>query len=71
MYKKTGNELRESPSKGSKIVMKYINNYSDVGPILPQKAISYNDLVELSKAMDKKDFWVKSDLRLIFAIEDS
>ncbi|CDW72924.1 UNKNOWN [Stylonychia lemnae] len=71
MHKKTGVELRESPSKGSKIVMKYINNYQDVGPILPQKAISYNDLVELSKAIDKKETWVRSDLRLIFAIEDS
>jgi len=63
--------LRESPSKGSKIVMKYINNYPDVGPILPNKAISYTDLVELSKAIDKKETWVRSDLRLIFAIEDS
>jgi len=51
--------------------MKYINNYPDVGPILPQKAISYADLVELSKAIDKKETWIKSDLRLIFAIEDS
>eukprot|EP00347_Sterkiella_histriomuscorum_P017562 403348860 len=71
MHKKTGQELRESPSKNSKIVMKYINNYQDVGPILPQKAISHNDLVELSKAIDKKEMWVKSDMRLIFAIEDS
>lgn len=71
MHKKTGQELRESPSKNSRIVMKYINNYPDVGPIVPQKAISYNDLVELSKNLDKKEMWVRSDLRLIFAIEDS
>lgn len=51
--------------------MKYINNYPDVGPIVPQKAISYNDLVELSKNLDKKEMWVRSDLRLIFALEDS
>ena len=42
--KKTGQELRESPSKNSRIVMKYINSYADVGPILPQKALSYTDL---------------------------
>jgi hypothetical protein len=36
MHKKTGVELKESPSKNSKIAMKYINNYADVGPILPQ-----------------------------------
>lgn len=32
LHKKTGVELRESPSKGAKIVMKYINSYYDVGP---------------------------------------
>jgi len=30
--KKVGGDMKESPSKGSKIVMKYINNYADVGP---------------------------------------
>jgi hypothetical protein len=34
MHKKTGNELKSSPSKSSKIVMKYINNYPDVGPVI-------------------------------------
>jgi hypothetical protein len=68
--KKTGQELRESPSKNSRIIMKYINSYADVGPILPQKALSYSDLVELSKTIDKKEMWVRSDLRLIIAIED-
>ena len=33
MHKRTGVELRESPSKGSRIMMKYINSYPDVGPI--------------------------------------
>jgi hypothetical protein len=33
VHKKTGVELRESPSKGAKIVMKYINCYQDVGPV--------------------------------------
>jgi hypothetical protein len=32
MSKKTGAELRESPSKAAKIVMRYINSYPDVGP---------------------------------------
>lgn len=71
MHKKTGVELKQSPSKSNKIMMKYINNYQDVGPLLPQKALVYSDLVELAKNMEKKDFWVKSDLRLIFALEDT
>ena len=70
MHKKTGAELRESPSKGAKIVMKYINGYSDVGPIIAQKQISYNNLVEMSKEIDKREVWVRSDLRLIFALDD-
>lgn len=41
--------------------MKYINSYPDVGPILPQKALGYSDLVELAKNIDKKELWVKSD----------
>jgi hypothetical protein len=32
MHKKTGIELRQSPSKAAKIVMRYINCYADVGP---------------------------------------
>lgn len=32
MHKKTGAELRQSPSKNSKITMRYINCYADVGP---------------------------------------
>ena len=71
MHKKTGVELRESPSKAAKIVMRYINNYQDVGPIIAQPPITYTDLVELSKNLDKKEVWVRSDLRLIFSIEDS
>ncbi len=51
--------------------MRYINNYQDVGPIIAQPPITYTDLVELSKTIDKKDVWVRSDLRLIFSIEDS
>lgn len=34
LHKKTGAELRDSPSKSTKIVMRYINNYSDVGPVV-------------------------------------
>ena len=34
MHKKTGQEFRSSPSKAAKIVMKYINNYADVGPLV-------------------------------------
>ncbi len=49
LHKKTGIELRDSPSKGSKIVMKYINNYHDVGPIVAQKPISYQNLEEMAK----------------------
>ena len=32
LHKKTGAELKESPSKAAKIVLRYINNYPDVGP---------------------------------------
>jgi len=34
IHKKTGVELRESPSKAAKIILRYINNYADVGPII-------------------------------------
>ena len=70
LHKKTGVELRESPSKSAKIAMKYINTYSDVGPIIASPSVTYNDLVEMGKALDKKEMWVRSDLRLIFAVED-
>ena len=63
--------MRDSPSKAAKIVMRYINNYQDVGPIIQQPPITYSNLVELAKEIDKKEVWVKSDLRLIFSIEDS
>ena len=71
LHKRTGVELRDSPSKAAKIVMRYINNYQDVGPIIQQPPITYSNLVELAKEIDKKEVWVKSDLRLIFSIEDS
>lgn len=32
MHKRTGLELKQSPSKAAKIVMRYINSYADVGP---------------------------------------
>jgi hypothetical protein len=32
MHKRTGHEMKQSPSKASKIVMRYINSYADVGP---------------------------------------
>jgi hypothetical protein len=50
--------------------MKYINNYADVGPIVKPKEITYGDLIEMAKTIDKKEVWAKSDLRLIFSIED-
>jgi hypothetical protein len=71
MHKRTGVELRDSPSKAAKIVLRYINNYPDVGPIIAQPPITYNDLVEMAKTIDKNEVWVKSDLRLIFALDDS
>jgi len=70
LHKKTGIEVRESPSKGAKIVMKYINNYADVGPIKPKVPISYQNLEELAKNLDKREVWTRSDLRLIFAVDD-
>jgi hypothetical protein len=51
--------------------MRYINNYQDVGPIIQQPPITYSNLVEMAKELDKKELWVRSDLRLIFSIEDS
>lgn len=71
MQKKTGMDVKESPSKSSKINMKYISSYPDVGPQVANAPITYNDLVEMGKVLDKKELWVRSDLRLIFAIEDS
>ena len=71
VHKKTGVELRESPSKASKIILRYINSYPDVGPIINHPAITYSDLVEMAKKIDKKEVWVRSDLRLIFALEDT
>ena len=70
LHKKTGVELRESPSKSAKIAMKYINGYSDVGPIVASPSVTYSDLVDLGKTLDKKEVWVRSDLRLIFSVED-
>lgn len=71
LHKKTGVELRESPSKAAKIVMRYINNYADVGPIIAQPPITHQNLIEMAKTLDKKELWVKTDLRLIFSVEDS
>ncbi len=51
--------------------MKYINSYPDVGPIVAQKQITYENLIEMAKEIDKKEAWVRSDMRLIFALEDS
>ena len=69
MHKKTGIELRESPSKAAKIVLRYINSYADVGPVVAQAPITFEHLQEMAKNIDKKD-WVRSDLRLIFSHED-
>ena len=51
--------------------MRYINCYADVGPQIQQKTITYSDLVEMSKTIDKKDVWVRSDLRIMFAFDDT
>ena len=50
--------------------MKYISSYQDVGPVVQPKQVSYEDLLELAKEVDKKEFF-KSDMRLIFALDDS
>jgi len=34
IHKKSGVEIRESPSKAAKIILRYINSYPDVGPII-------------------------------------
>lgn len=70
LHKRTAIEMKSSPSKNHKIQMKYISSYQDVGPIIQPKQVSYDDLQELAKSVDKKEF-VKSDMRLIFALEDS
>ena len=63
--------MRDSPSKAAKIVMRYINNYADVGPIIAQPPITHQNLIEMAKTLDKKELWVKSDLRLIFSVADA
>jgi hypothetical protein len=71
LHKKTGVELRESPSKAAKIVMRYINNYADVGPVIANQPVTHQNLIEMAKTLDKKELWIKSDLRLIFAVDDT
>ena len=63
--------MRESPSKAAKIVMKYINSYPDVGPLVQPTQITYKDLVDMAQTLDKKELWVRSDLRLIFSQGDN
>ena len=70
LHKKTAVEMKSSPSKSHRIQMKYISSYQDVGPIVQPKQVSLEDLQELAKDVDKKEFY-KSDLRLIFALDDS
>ena len=71
VHKKTNIDTKESPSKSSKITLKYINNYPDVGPQVTASPVSLQELQNMAKTMDKKDMWIRSDLRLIFSIEDS
>jgi hypothetical protein len=71
LHKRTGIETRESPSKGAKIIMRYINAYPDVGPLIAQKEITTKDLEEMAKNFDKKEMWIRSDLRLIFSLTDT
>lgn len=71
LHKKTGIEVKQSPSKNSKIAMKYINSYTDVGPQIKSTPITHEDLIEMAKTIDKKECFVKTDLRLIFAINDN
>ena len=61
LHKKTANEKRESPSKAATIVMRYINSYPDVGPVVNKPPITHQDLVEMAKDIDKKEIWTKSD----------
>ena len=63
-------DLIESPSKTSKIVMRYIANLPDVGPSVKQQPVSYETLVDLAKNLDKAEIWSRNDLRLIFSMDD-
>ncbi len=51
--------------------MRYINSYQDVGPQIKQEPITFSDLTELAKSIDKKEIWVRSDQRLIFTDPDT
>jgi hypothetical protein len=51
--------------------MRYINAYPDVGPLIAQKEITTKDLDEMAKNFDKKEMWIRSDLRLIFSLTDT
>eukprot|EP00347_Sterkiella_histriomuscorum_P024380 403331322 len=67
IHKKTGIELRDSPSKSTKFSMRYINTYQDVGPQIANPKVTHENLKEMAKNLDKREVWIKSDLRLIFA----
>ena len=69
MGKMGATELKESPSKASKIILRYINPYLDVGQVIAQPAVTLDELKEMAKQIDKKETWIKSDQRLIFALE--
>ncbi len=63
-------DSKESPSKNSKIAMKYINSYNDVGPVIAQPKVNIGDLETMARDLNKKEMWVKSDMRLVFSLKD-
>lgn len=62
-------EKKDSPSKTTKIVMKYISSLADVGMQRSHQQIEYQTLVEMGKNFDKSEEWISSDLRLIFSLK--
>jgi hypothetical protein len=61
---------RDSPSKRSKIIMRYIAGMPDVGACVKQQPVARSSLLELSKSLNKAEVWTHNDLRLIFSLSD-
>ena len=60
--------MRDSPSKTTKIVLRYISNMPDVGSPTLHPPVTYQSLVEIAKTLNKSEVWDRSDLRLIFTL---
>jgi hypothetical protein len=71
MSNRGGHQFKESPSKAAKITLQYINKYQDVGPKKKGQTVTQEDLEGMALNIDKKDAWLKSDLRLIFGLSDT